>query len=131
MYVHVHVHTYGLLYGVRTDDIRCEKVNEEIFLVSQWARARQRGRLGRLCWIGTLPLLLLRRQLWISILSPAYPPLPCQHSCLREVTKKDRIDASYSAHHFKSRQTTSEGAWALFVRLCRYADNVYSIFRSL
>ena len=26
----------------------------------------------------------------------------------------------------KSRQTTSEDAWALFVRLCRYADNEYS-----
>ena len=41
----------------------------------------------------------------------------------------ERIDASYFKAPLatsKSRQTTSEDAWALFVRLCRYADNEYS-----
>ena len=41
----------------------------------------------------------------------------------------ERIDTSYFKAPLatsKSRQTTSEDAWALFVRLCRYADNEYS-----
>ena len=40
-----------------------------------------------------------------------------------------RIDAIYFKAPLttsKSRQTTSEDAWALFVRLCHYADNEYS-----
>ena len=41
----------------------------------------------------------------------------------------ERIDASYFKAPLttsKSRQTTSEDAWALFVRLCRYGDDEYS-----
>ena len=41
----------------------------------------------------------------------------------------ERIDASYFKAPLatsKSRQTTSEGAWALFISRCRYADDEYS-----
>ena len=41
----------------------------------------------------------------------------------------ERIDASYFKAPLatsKCRQTTSEGAWALFISRCRYADDEYS-----
>ena len=41
----------------------------------------------------------------------------------------ERIDASYFKAPLatsKWRQTTSEGAWALFISRCRYADDEYS-----
>ena len=80
---------------------------------------------------------LRQRQLWISSLSLLRIPLPMPTQLLllslSFFLSTERIDASYFKAPLttsKSRQTTSEAVWALFVRCC-YADNAYSTFLSL
>ena len=98
-------------------------------------RARRRGRPGPIDVSCALPpVRQAAGQLWISSLSLA---CPCPHNCYFSFffffffffLSTERIDASYFKAPLatsKSRQTTSEDAWALFISRCRYADNEYS-----
>ena len=97
-------------------------------LILRAARAAMQPAVSPINVSCTLPSVLRRRQFWICSLSCLSPlPMPTQLLLLSFFT--ERIDANYFKAPLttsKSRQTTSEDAWALFVRLCRYADNEYS-----
>ena len=87
-------------------------------------RARRRGRPG-------LPPIDVSRALPPASSGSAVsllPACPCPHNCYFSLffLSTERIDASYFKAPLatsKSRQTTSEDAWALFISRCRYADN--------